>query len=209
MMELFTRYDPTTPEEERKGSPVCVASYPEPCGEPAVGEGWDLPLCERHWREAELAAREELVSELQNELEALVWAEDQRFHKNRAVVRTLRDAGDPRLDWTVADSHAYDAALGAAFDVEGRDDLLDPDTLRYDYDRHEGDGPAEWWAAERFLLLYFLRRARAEGLPRLVEDLEGLRERATVQLALAERDMDRRYVVPRKAAREAKERAGG
>ena len=41
-----------------------------------------------------------------------------------------------------------------------------------------------------------------EGLPRLVEDLEGLREKATVQLALAERDMDRRYyVVPRRAAR--------
>ena len=67
---------------------------------------------------------------------------------------------------------------------------------------HEGDGPVEWWADERYLLLYFMRRASGEGLPRLVEDLEGLREKATVQLALAERDMDRRYyVVPRRAAR--------
>ena len=48
MEELFTRYDSATPPEERKGSPACVASYPEPCGEPAVGEGWDLPLCEAH-----------------------------------------------------------------------------------------------------------------------------------------------------------------
>ena len=40
MTELFTRYDPATPPEERRCSPVCVASYPEPCGERAVGEGW-------------------------------------------------------------------------------------------------------------------------------------------------------------------------
>jgi hypothetical protein len=39
MTELFTRYNPDTPPEERKGSPVCAASYPEPCGERAVGEG--------------------------------------------------------------------------------------------------------------------------------------------------------------------------
>jgi len=38
---------------------------------------------------------------------------------------------------------------------------------------------------------------------------EGLREHATVQEALAERDYELRYVAPRKAAREAVERAGG
>ena len=209
MMELFTRYDPTTPEEHR-GSPVCVASYPEPCGGAAVGEGWGcLPFCERHWTEAELSAREELVAETQNELENLEFAESQRFHKNGAVVRALRAAGAPGLDWTPSDSDAYDAAREAAFLVEGRDDLADPDTPAYDYDRHEGDGPVEWWSDERYLLLYFMRRASTAGLPRLMQDLEGLRERATVQPALAERDMDRRYVAPRKAAREAEKRAGG
>ena len=48
-----------------------------------------------------------------------------------------------------------------------------------------------------------MRRACGEGLPRLVQDLEGLRERATVQLILAESDFERRYAAPRKAARDA------
>ena len=140
MMELFRRYDPATPPEEREGSPECVASYPEPCGEAAVGEGWGLPFCEGHWREAEMSAREELVAAAQNELENLAFAEDQRFHKNRAVVRALRGAGAPGLDWTVSDSGAYDAARAAAFPVEGRDELADPDTLAYDYEWYEGTG---------------------------------------------------------------------
>ena len=202
MRDLFTRYDPSTPPEEREGSPVCVASYPEPCGEPAVGEGWGcLALCERHWREAEMAAREELADALDNELENLEFAENQRRHKNEAVVWALRGAGGPGLEWAAADSDAYDAARAAAFPTEGREDLTDPGTLAHDYGRHEGDGPVEWWSEERYLLLYFMRRASGEGLARLMRDLEGLCERATVQLALAERDLDRRYV-PR-AGREA------
>ncbi len=202
MRDLFTRYDPSTPPEEREGSPVCVASYPEPCGEPAVGEGWGcLALCEVHWREAEMAAREELAEALDNELETLEFAENQRRHKNEAVVWALRGAGGPGLEWAAADSDAYDVARAAAFPTEGREGLTDPDTLAYDYGRHEGDGPVEWWSDERYLLLYFMRRASGEGLARLMRDLEGLRERATVQLALAERDLDRRYV-PR-ARREA------
>jgi hypothetical protein len=209
MRELFRRYNPDTPPEEREGSPVCVASYPEPCGEEAVGEGWDLPFCEAHWTEAELAAREELVGELHNELENLVFAEAQRHHKNRAVVRALRNAGAPGLEWEVADSRAHDVALAAAYPAEGREDLTHPETLAFDYDRYDHDGPLEWWSEERYLLLYFLRLACEGGLPRLVEDLEPLRERATVQLALAERDYERRFAAPRRAAREAEERARG
>ena len=203
MRDLFTRYDPSAPSEEREGSPVCVASYPEPCGEPAVGEGWGcLALCEGHWREAEMAAREELAEALDNELETLEFAENQRRHKNEAVVWALRGAGGPGLEWAAADSDAYDAARAAAFPTEGREDLTDPDTLAHDYGRpDEGDGPVEWWSDERYLLLYFMRRASGEGLARLMRDLEVLRERVTVQLALAERDLDRRYV-PR-ARREA------
>jgi hypothetical protein len=141
-----------------------------------------------------MAAREELAEALDNELENLKFAENQRRHKNEAVVWALRGAGVPGLEWAAADFYAYDAARAAFFPTEGREDLTDPDTLAYDYGRHEGDGPVEWWSDERCLLLYFMRRASGEGLPRLMRDLEGLRERVTVQLALAERDLDRRYV---------------
>ncbi len=203
MEDLFTRYGRPGPPPEGHRVPRCVVAYPEPCGEEAVGEGWGcLALCEVHWREAEMAAREELAEALDNELETLEFAENQRRHKNEAVVWALRGAGGPGLEWAAADSNAYDAARAAAFPTEGREDLTDPDTLAHDYGRpDEGDGPVEWWSDERYLLLYFMRRASGEGLARLMRDLEGLRERATVQLALAERDLDRRYV-PR-ARREA------
>ena len=66
-------------------------------------------------------------------------------------------------------------------------------------------GPVEWWEDARMLLLRFLRQASERGLPGLAR----LREWATVQLVLAGRDYERRYAAPRRAAREAKERAGG
>ena len=206
MRELFRRYNPDTPPEERKGSPACVAPYPEPCGEAAVGEGWDLPLCERHWREAEMSAREELVRAVADELRVLALAEGERAYGNGAVVRALRDIPATvgtvlGAGWEREDSELYAEALAAAFPTdEGR---ADPDTLAFDYGRYDGDGPVEWWTDERYLLLRFMRRACGEGLPRLVQDLEGLRERATVQLMLAERDFERRYAAPRKAARDA------
>ena len=202
MTKLFRRYNPATPPEERKGSPVCVASYPEPCGERAVGEGWGcLPFCEEHWNEAEMAARDELSYAVGNELDILIGAEGQRPDRNRAVEAALDTATVPR--WGLEDRGRYVEALAAAYPVEGRDDLTDPDALRYDYGRYDGDGPVEWWTDERMLLLRFMRQASGEGLPRLMADLEGLRERATVQLALAERDFERRYVAPRRTARDA------
>ena len=138
MMELFTRYGPEPPPEGTE-PPACVASYPEPCGEAAVGEGWNLPFCERHWREAEMSAREELADALDNEPEILEFAENQRHYRNKAVVRALRGANVPGLEWAVSDFDAYDAARAAAFPTSGREDLTDPDTLAYDYERHEGD----------------------------------------------------------------------
>ena len=54
-----------------------------------------------------------------------------------------------------------------------------------------------------------MRRAVEKGLTRLMQDLETLRERATVQQILAERDYERRYVAPRRAAKEMKERTAG
>ena len=201
MTEMFTRW-PGTPPEGRDAA-RCVVSYPTVCGEPTVGEGWDLPLCERHWREAEMAAREELVRAVGNELEALAFAEGNRAEGNRAGAAALGGAGCPSLDWTREDSDRYEEALAGAFPLEGLEGLTDPETLRFDYDhRYEGDGPVEWWTDERLLLLRFMRQASGEGLPRLVADLERLRERATAQLALAERDYERRWVARRKAAKE-------
>ena len=205
MNELFTRYGPEPPPEGHR-VPECVVAYPEPCGGPAVGEGWGcLPLCEAHWREAEMAARDELSYAVGNELDILISAEGQRPDRNRAVVAAPDTAVVP--GWGLEDRGRYAEALAAAYPVAGRDDLLDPDMLRFDYGRYEGDGPVEWWTDERRLLLRFMRQASGEGLPRLVQDLERLRERVTVQEILAERDYERRYAAPRRAAREAK--AGG
>ena len=207
MTEMFTSYGPEPPPEGTE-PPACVASYPEPCGEPAVGEGWGcLPLCEAHWNEAELAAREEPSEAVENELEILAGAEEERYDYNPAVVRALKNATAP--SWGTEDYAAHDAALAAAFPPERIEGHTDPDTLAFDYDRYEGDGPLEWWSEECILLLRFLRQTDERGLPRLALELEGLRERATVQRILAEPDQERRWVAPRKAAREAKERAGG
>ena len=208
MREMFRRYNPATPPEERKGSPVCVASYPEPCGESAVGEGWGcLPFCERHWNEAEMAARDELSYAVGSELDVLIGAEKERPDRNAAVAAALSEAAAPA--WGLEERDRYREAQASAFPVEGRDDLTDPDTLRFDYDRDGDDVPREWWEDARYLLLRFLRQAGEKGLPGLTLDLEGLREKATVQLLLADRDLARRYAAPRTAAREPKERPGG
>ena len=212
MKEMFTRW-PGTPPEGRSAA-RCVVSYPETCGETTVGEGWDLPLSERHWQEAEMAAREELARAVANELEALALAERERLDRDPAVVRALQDIPVAigtvfGARWEREDSVRYEEAQAAAFPLDGLEGMTDPETLAFDYGRYDGDGPVEWWTDERLLLLRFMRQARGEGLSRLVVDLEKLRERATIQLALAERDFERRYAAPRRAAREAEQRAGG
>ncbi len=144
MTELFRRYRPETAPEEREDSPACIVEYPAPCGEPAVGEGWGcLPLCKVHWREAEMAAREELVETAENELQVLADAEGARFDRNRTVVRALEDTGVPGLVWELGDYAAYDEAVAAAFPTAGLEDRTDPETANFDYAQHyEGDGPA-------------------------------------------------------------------
>ena len=200
MGESFSRYNPNTPPEERKGSPVCVASYPEPCGERAVGEGWGcLPLCEKHWNEAGLAAREELSYAVESELNALVGAEKPRRPQCRrgagGAVRRRRarlGAGRPR-PLTLG-------ASGGLFDGEARGPHRPRDArLRLrQVRRRRARGVVE---DARLLLLRFLRQAGETGLPGLALDLERLRERATVQQILAERDCERRYLAPSRAAR--------
>ena len=115
------------------------------------------------------------------------------------MVRALKDANIPGLGWVVPDFYAYDAAL---YPTEGREVLTNPDTLRYDHRRrYDGNRPTECWADAR-MLLRCMRQANEKGLLGLMADLEGLRERAKVQEILAERDYERRYVAPRRAARE-------
>jgi len=115
------------------------------------------------------------------------------------VVRALKGANVPGLGWVVPDFDACDAAL---YPTEGREDLTDPDTLRHDYRRYDGDGPTEWWADARVLQLRFMRQAGEKDLLGVMADLEGLRERVTLQQILGECDYERRYVAPRRAARE-------
>lgn len=94
------------------------------------------------------------------------------------MVRALKGANIPGLGWVVPDFDAYDVAL---YPREGREVLTNPDTLRYDHRRrYDGDGPTEWWADAR-VLLRCMRQAKEQGLPGLMADLEGLRERAKVQ----------------------------
>ena len=199
MEELFTRYDPTTPPEEREGSPVCVVDHPDaggPCGGPAVGEGWGcLPFCEKHWREAEVAAREELAETVQHEVQILANAERQRFDSNAALVRALKAAEGAGPSWGLGDYYeAYRAAEAEAFPAEALGARTDPETLGFDYRRdYEGDGPAEWWSDVALLLVRFLRQASEQGVPNLMRDLERLRERATAQRVPAERDRERRW----------------
>jgi hypothetical protein len=78
-----------------------------------------------------------------------------------------------------------------AYPPEDHEGNTDPDTLSFDYGRHGSDTPHDWWCEARSLLVRFMRQAADRGVP-LVAELEYLRERATVQELLAERDMDRR-----------------
>ena len=116
------------------------------------------------------------------------------------VARALRDAPEVvkavfrGLGWGREDRERYKEARAKAFPPAELGGRADPETLRFDYARdYEGDGPVEWWEDQRRLLLRFLRQAAPEGVPTLVAELERLRERATVQLALAERDFQRRW----------------
>ena len=75
------------------------------------------------------------------------------------MAEALRTAGVPGLEENGSGCAAYEEALVAAFPVEGRGDLADPDTLRYDYGRSDGDGLVEWWEDEHSLLLSTLPNA--------------------------------------------------
>ncbi len=207
--DVFTKYGPGPVPE--KGAPVCVVSHPDaggPCGRPAIGEVWCQPFCKVHVREAELAAREEISETVENEISTMIGAEKGRFDTNWHLVQTLGRADIPYLPSSVEDVEAYDEAALEAYPPEALEGNIDADTLRFDYDREDAcDGPFDWWSDAQNLLCRFMRQAADKGLSGLLDDLEPLRERATVQMILAERDLERRYAAPRRAAKEAAKQA--
>jgi hypothetical protein len=203
MTEVFRRYPEATPEEARKGSARCAVSHPDaggPCDRPAVGEVWSIPFCEAHGREAEAAARLEAAEETGRELQILADAEAERLHRCAHVLEALRAASVPGLD--AFHDREHEAAAREAYPPADLEDRTDPDTLAFDYERnYDGDGPHDWWSEARELIVRFMREAHGAGLAFLLEDLEALRERATVQELLAERDWEIRYAAPRMAER--------
>lgn len=205
MMEVFRKYPETTPVEERMGSPVCVVSHPDAggeCGRPAIGEVWSLPFCELHGREAELAAKAEIEVTLGRELQVLADTEFERFNTNFHVLEALKAAKAPyEVEWSI-----HEAAMLRAYPPDELAEHTDRDTLTFRYGRdyatgEAGDGPVDWWADACYLLRRFMREAAGRGV--LTDELEYLRERATAQLVLAERDYERRYAEPRRRAKRA------
>lgn len=188
------------------GEEICVVSHPDaggPCGRPATGLVWELPFCGVHGAEAEAAALAELTEDAEIELDAIRGAEDQRPGSNPVVLDILEEVAGPNSRARAGHERDHDNALRAAYPpLEGR---ADPTVTSFDYEtEYSGAGPVEWWAETRYLLCRFLREAHdAKGLSDLVGMLEPLRERASTQLVHAEDDYERRYVTPRRAAREA------
>jgi hypothetical protein len=188
MTEVFTRYGEGGPRPDHVPPKACTVRHPDAggqCPREAVGEVWALPFCEVHGREAELAYREEISESVGNGLEALLDAENQRHDKNRALLDALRGVAGPRdVDYLI-----QEAAMRKAFPPEELAANTDPDTLRFDYEIYGRDTPSDWWHEARIMAVRFMRQAQAVPI---LEDLELIRERATVQQLLADRDMGRR-----------------
>ena len=193
----FTKYDPETPEEGRKGAPLCVVAYPNPCGHPAVGEVWGLSFCEAHGNEAHIAARLEAYEDAEKVLDRLTSSvEGEHAVRNPLVYGALKGIVSPPNGFDLN----HDEAIRAAYVLRESD--TDPDTLAYDYDVDPGGGPYDWWNEACEMVVGFMREAYEAGQPHLLASLEPIREHATVQQVLAYEDMNRRWVAPRRAARE-------
>ncbi len=190
----FRKYPPPPPEETEP--PVCVVTYPTACDRPACGEVWALPFCEAHGREAEIAAKNEAEEDARREREALLSAVGAGVVRNPLLRSALGGVVFP----AGAPGEEHDEAIRTAYALRESD--TDTDTLRYDYgDATARDTPFDWWCEAREMVCGFMRQAYEAGQRPLLEALEPIRERATVQQELALRDMERRYVEPRRAAR--------
>ncbi len=195
----FVKYGPAPAEE--KDPPTCVVTYPETCGRSAVGEVWGLSFCEAHGTEAVAAARLEAYEDAGRELDALAGLlEGEHAVRNPLVYEALRGA---KLPGEHPDALAHAQQIRAAYDLDGA--AVDPDTLAFDHGEPDA-GPHDWWCEAREMVVGWMREAYEAGQPSLLRALEGIRERATVQQELALDDMERRWILPRRAAREERER---
>lgn len=197
MTEVFTRYGDGGPRPDHVAPKACTVRHPDAggqCPREAIGEVWALPFCEVHGREAELAYRDELAQTNGLEFEALWDAEMKRIRPNWSVMEALEEASAKAA---AVDHRVLKAAMEAAYPPEELAANIDPDISRYDYERYDGDTPVEWWTEARILAVRFMRQA--QSVP-ILEDLELVRERATVQQLLAERDSDLRWTKPKEVA---------
>lgn len=196
MTEVFTRYGDGGPRPDDVEPIACVVHHPDAggqCGREAIGEVWALPFCEVHGREAELAYKDELAVTASLEFEALWDAEMKRADTNWSIMEALEAAEKPaNVDYLI-----HLVAMKAAYPPEELAANTDPDTLRFDYEIHGRDTPYDWWCESRIMAVRFMRQATAVPI---LEELELVRERATVQQLLAERDLDRRWTSQREAA---------
>ncbi len=197
----FRKYGPAPAEE--KDPPTCVVTYPETCGRAAVGEVWGLSFCEAHGDEAVLAARIEAHEDAEREFQALTNAEGERITRNFLIIAALRELRVPGGGADLETHEAHDRAILAAYPLD--ESLTDPDTLAFDYDEPDA-GPHDWWSEARETVVRWMREAYEACQSPLLDALEPIRERATVQQQLAHDDMERRWAAPRRAAREERKR---
>lgn len=108
----FRKYGPAPCPEETE-PPICVVTYPEACGRPAVGEVWCLSFCQAHGTEAHVAARLEAYEDAGRELDRLTGAvEGAHAVRNPLVYEALKGTTFPsrgiHLDHYDAIRAAYD-----------------------------------------------------------------------------------------------------
>ena len=191
----FRKYPPPPPAETEP--PMCAVTYPKRCGRAAVGEVWSLPFCEAHGTEAHIAARLETCEDAARVLDRLTGVvEGEHAVRNPLVYEALKGITFPPSGFDL--DHLE--AIRAAYDLDAA--TTDPDTLAYDYDGEPCDTPHDGHCEAREMIVGFMREAQEAGQPQLLASLEPIREFETVQQVLAYRDLETRYVEPRRAARE-------
>ena len=197
----FVKYPPPSPDQI--DPPMCSVTYPKCCGWIAEGEVWALPFCRAHGEEAAQAAKIEVHEDAGRELGALLTNTDgERFVQNPLLRKALGKIEIPGGDDT---SGEHEEAIAAAYAPD--DSLLDSETLAFDYaDEDRTLIPYDWWCEARELVVKWMREAHEAGQSPLLDALEPIRERASVQQVLAARDLERRWAAPRRAEREERRR---
>ena len=180
MTEVFRRYGGGEPRPDDKAPIACTVRHPDAggqCKREAIGEVWALPFCEAHGKEAELAYREELAETVGNELAALYRAQNERFRRDEALLEVLGSLeGPPMVHY-----EDQDAAIVEAYPPEKLEKNIDSDILAYDYEAAKAcDTPHDWWCEARIVTVRFMREAYDRGSVELLQELELVRERATV-----------------------------